>query len=126
MPKKQRNGVSRTWHGSRWLSPRLRLAIYLRDGFLCLACGVSLSNAKPADITLDHIRPHSLHGEHKCPSNLYTCCRSCNSSRKAQRLALWASGNAVKLIRKHTRRSIKRYLRLATALLAERQQGCGS
>ncbi len=57
-----------------------RIAIYLRDGFTCYLCGRQVQLKK--DASLDHIDPTW----DNAPTNLITCCRSCNSSRKKQPL----------------------------------------
>lgn len=61
-----------------WIRQEKRLAIYLRDGLACAYCGVSVEEG--AQLTLDHIKPHSLGGTNK-ETNLVTCCLKCNSSR---------------------------------------------
>jgi 5-methylcytosine-specific restriction endonuclease McrA len=95
----------------------LRLAIYLRDRFTCLACCKDLSDADPRDITLDHIKPDSDGGGNE-PSNLYTCCRACNCSRQDKPLTRFAGPETRAHIRRNTRRSITRYRRLAKAIIA--------
>jgi len=66
-------------HGSKWIRPEKRLAIYVRDGFDCVYCrGVFPLGT---DLTLDHITPRSRGGSNDA-SNLVTCCFSCNSARQ--------------------------------------------
>lgn len=55
----------------------LRLAIYARDGWACLACQTT------KDLTLDHIWPWSKGGADS-EDNLQTLCRSCNSRKGAR------------------------------------------
>ena len=55
-----------------------RLAIYLRDGLACAYCGDSVENG--AELSLDHLKPHSQGGSNDA-SNLVTACRRCNCSR---------------------------------------------
>lgn len=58
----------------RWLPFALRARVFLRDGFVCLAC------ASRFDLTVDHIVPVVAGGgDHE--SNLQTLCRSCNSKK---------------------------------------------
>lgn len=95
----------------------LRLAIYLRDRFTCLFCCRDLHGAHPTDLTLDHVRSASDDGSND-PSNLYTCCRSCNCSRQDKPLRLVAGAQTRAHIRRNTARSIARYRRLARAILA--------
>lgn len=54
----------------QWIRSEKRLAIYLRDGFHCLACFRDLHGADPSDITLDHVVPCSKGGSNKA-SNLF-------------------------------------------------------
>jgi 5-methylcytosine-specific restriction endonuclease McrA len=95
----------------------LRLAVYLRDRFTCLYCLADLHDAHPTDITLDHVRCHADGGEN-APSNLITSCRRCNCSRQDTPLARFAGPETRKHIRRNTRRSIKKYRRLAKAIIA--------
>ena len=94
----------------------LRLAIYLRDGFCCIYCCRDLHGAHPTDITLDHLRPDSKGGSND-PANLITACRSCNCSRKDMPLSRFAGPECRAHIRRNTRRSIKKYRRLAKAII---------
>ena len=111
--KKSANGNN----GSKWIRPEKRLAIYLRDRFLCLYCLRDLHGVAPSDITLDHVKPGHFAGNHH-ESNLVTCCRSCNSSRQDKPLSRFAGPEAIAHIRRNTRRNLKPYLKLAKALIA--------
>lgn len=71
---------SKYQNGGRWIRAERRLAIYLRDGFECLVCAEPLMG-RPGRATLDHVVPRSRGGTHH-ESNLFTCCRSCNSRRQ--------------------------------------------
>lgn len=71
----------KAWPGGSWISPARRLAIYLRDRFVCQLCGRDLHDADACDVTLDHSRPRSRGGSHEA-TNLFTCCKSCNCSRQ--------------------------------------------
>lgn len=55
----------------------LRAFVFERDGRCCLECGVT------EDLTLDHIYPWSLGGQHTA-DNLRVLCRSCNSKKGAR------------------------------------------
>lgn len=101
----------------RWIRADKRLAIYLRDGFRCLCCGRDLHGADPRDVTLDHIVPVSKGGSNM-ESNVYTCCRSCNSSRAAKTLRAFIGAPGVANVRRYVRRALKRYLVLARGLMA--------
>lgn len=102
----------------RWIRPEKRLAINFRDRMTCLVCLRDLSGADPADITLDHIVPKADGGSNH-ESNLYTCCRHCNCSRQDKPLSRFASSEARQHIRRNARRSLRTYLKLAKAYLAD-------
>jgi hypothetical protein len=57
--------------------PEIRRAVFARDGHACLICGDT------DDLTLDHIWPQVLGGEHTM-ENLRVLCRSCNSRKGAR------------------------------------------
>lgn len=59
------------------ISPKVRLAIYERDGWRCVSCGSG------DDLTLDHIHPWILGGSDE-PANLQTMCRPCNCRKGAR------------------------------------------
>lgn len=107
-----------------WIRPVKRLAIYLRDGFTCLRCWRDLHGAAPAEVTLDHFRPRSRGGGNDA-TNLYTCCRSCNSARGAgaENLPGVIARAVTRRVRTHLRRSLTRYLVAARGLLAEKRTG---
>lgn len=109
--KKNRGSMA----GGGWIRAEKRLAIYLRDRFTCVYCLQDLHDAKPFDITLDHVQCRS-NGENNHESNLITACRSCNSARQDKPLTRFAGPETVKHIRRNTRRSLKKYLVLAKEL----------
>lgn len=92
---------------TRWCQKDKRTALYIRDQFTCLYCGVDLRDADPQDITLDHLEPRML-GEDGRPrvkvtadgrpindaSNLVTACRACNCSRGCRPWREFAPGGA--------------------------------
>lgn len=61
-----------------WITPKKRLAIYLRDGLACAYCGQGIEEG--AKLTLDHLACH-VDGGTNDATNLVTCCHRCNSSR---------------------------------------------
>jgi len=69
-------------HGSKWIRPAKRLAIYARDGFACVFCG------EEERLTLDHVLPREMGGTHK-ETNLVTACLSCNSAKRALTMRAW-------------------------------------
>lgn len=94
-----------------------RLAIYLRDNFRCVYCVTDLRSVHPNDITLDHIVPAIDGGTH-AETNLITACRSCNCSRQDTPVTRFASPEALKQIRRNTRRSLTKYRTMAKALIS--------
>ncbi len=71
-------GLGTGYQGSKWITRKKRLAIYLRDGLACAYCGATIEDG--AMLTLDHIIPH-CEGGSNAETNLVTACRKCNSSR---------------------------------------------
>ena len=61
----------------RTISPRIRAAVYARDGHRCLYCGTSRR------LSLDHIHPFSKGGTDTM-ENLQTLCVYCNSRKGAK------------------------------------------
>lgn len=100
-----------------WIRKTTRLAVYLRDGFRCVYCCKDLHGAHPMDVTLDHIRCQSDGGTHAV-TNLVTSCRSCNCSRQDTPIGRFASAEVRGDIRRLTRRNMKKYRRLANAILS--------
>ncbi|MFQ3583430.1 MAG: HNH endonuclease [Cyanobacteriota bacterium] len=67
------------YSGQRILIPAVvREYILQRDGFRCLGCGKTASQAK---LQIDHIVPIA-HGGSNDISNLQTLCRDCNLRKK--------------------------------------------
>ena len=110
---KRRQGKAQA--SGQWCRSDLRLALYLRDRFACLYCGRDLSDAAPADITLDHLLPRSAGGSNEA-TNLVTACRSCNSARGAKPWLDYATGGAHDRIEQQRHRPLNR--KLAKAILA--------
>lgn len=115
------------WQGSNWIRQEKRLAIYLRDGLACVYCGASVEDG--AQLSLDHVRPHSLGGGNDA-SNLATCCSRCNSSRGNRPVAEFAvavagylnHGVTAEEITRHVHNTTRRVLPLdeAKTLIARR------
>ncbi len=100
-----------------WIRPEKRLAIYLRDSFRCVYCCKDLHGAHPQDITLDHVTCKADGGSNS-ETNLVTACRSCNCARQDKPLARFASREVRADVRRLTRRSLKRYVVLAKAIIS--------
>lgn len=73
-----------SWKGGGWVRPTTRLAIYLRDDFTCVYCGIS-ARAHPICLSLDHLDRSGGNAA----SNLATCCFRCNDRRNGSTLAAW-------------------------------------
>ena len=107
-----------SWTGMNWIRQDKRLAIYLRDGLSCCYCGASVEQG--AQLSLDHVKPHSKGGSNKA-TNLVTCCTRCNSARQDRPVAEFARGVANYLgvdaaeIVAHVRRVRRRQLPRAEA-----------
>lgn len=71
------------WQGMNWIRQEKRLAIYIRDNFICQHCQLNLQTIQPGDglrIELDHLTPVSKGGSNH-QSNLVTSCSKCNLER---------------------------------------------
>lgn len=85
-------------HGSRWIRPEKRAALYERDGWECAYCGRGprdKRNPKQASVvlTLDHLVPRVQGGDNDA-HNLVTACKTCNSSRQDRPWRDYATGGA--------------------------------
>ena len=102
--------------------PETRLAIKLRDEFLCLYCGADLSDAAFNEVTVDHLKAQTKRGTHNKSNNVITACRSCNCSRQDkpwQPFAIRMGGRvAVARILRNTARDIRPYRQRAKKMLA--------
>ena len=83
-----------SWQGMNWIRQEKRLAIYLRDGLACAYCGAGVESG--AQLSLDHLIPHSAGGSNH-ETNLVTCCSRCNSSRGDRPVEEFAQGVAAYL-----------------------------
>ena len=95
---------------SKWIRPEKRLAIILRDNSKCLICG------EHNDLTLDHYIPRSKGGSNK-KQNIFTSCRSCNSSRGNKDLHSFVSKHVYLRINRYRKRSIRKTLIKAKQIL---------
>jgi len=117
------------WQGMNWITQKKRLAIYLRDGCACAYCGTTIEDG--AQLTLDHLKPHSKGGTN-VETNLVTCCKRCNDSRGARALGTFCTAVAAYLnhgvdpfrilnhVRTCTRRALKPFIAEAKQLVERR------
>ena len=129
MPKAKMIGKKRDNkknHGSKWIRPEKRLAIYLRDGMCCAYCGATVESSKKP-LSLDHLVPASKGGGNH-EGNLITCCLKCNSRRGDMDLDKWLNqelGNEQRavaiFIQEHTAKDLKPYKVEAKAIIARRR-----
>lgn len=108
--RKRANGKQ----SGHWITASRRLAIYLRDGFLCQYCGRDLHRAHAREVTLDHLKPRIKGGTHES-GNLVTACHRCNSKRQDKPWRSYATGGAIERIVRTVRRKVN--LELATAII---------
>jgi HNH endonuclease len=66
----------------------LRDAVYERDGFACVYCGITGDQEQGVVITVDHVVPVYFGGSH-LGSNLVTACDTCNWMKSIYPLDLW-------------------------------------
>lgn len=100
---------NRPGRSSKFVTRLTRLAIYLRDNFVCAYCGVNLASAPPNAVTLDHLTPRSRGGSNK-PANLVTACARCNFTRKATSVRRYATAAAYARINRVRRRALNKAL----------------
>jgi 5-methylcytosine-specific restriction endonuclease McrA len=118
-----KNGKHHT-KGGKWCSRRVRLAIFLRDGGMCLYCLKDLHHTDPRDVTIDHVAPRSDGGTDD-PKNLALCCRTCNCRKQNLPLARFAGPETVAHVKRNCKRSMAKYLKLADAMISGKT-GAGS
>jgi hypothetical protein len=85
-----------TWGG---LMPRtLRVALYLRAGLRCEACGYEADTlrGRACKLSLDHLVPLASGGAVNDPRNLIVLCKRCNSSKRHLSLVIWLKGGGHK------------------------------
>lgn len=92
--------------GSNWIRRTKRQAIYAADGFLCVYCGVSVSQGDRRGVasvsgtqlaTLDHVVSIERGGDNST-ENLLTSCLSCNASKGDSRLGAWLAQSNARLL----------------------------
>lgn len=122
--RKRRSAHTPAAKGSKWIRPATRWAIYLRDNFACVYC-----SHVGGKLSLDHV--HAVKGARRNnhPSNLVTCCVSCNSAKQSRSRIDWyaylaAQGALVATIRRRIARHTKLPIdRVRGRFLAEARRG---
>lgn len=101
------NGELRVWHGSKWIRPDKRLAIYMRDGWRCVYCKKNLRSVKPKYRTLDHVTPVARGGSN-AETNLVTACKACNDAKKDTTVGAFCVARRLDFIKVQTRVDVQR------------------
>lgn len=81
----------KSWNGMNWIRQEKRLAIYMRDGFACAYCGVSVEQG--AALQLDHVLPVERDGKNDA-TNLVTACERCNNAKGMRNVAEFCRATA--------------------------------
>lgn len=102
-------------HGSKWIRPERRFAIYARDGFECVYCLVDVT---VTGATLDHVVCREAMGTH-ASDNLVTACVSCNSRRRDKAIHLFATEAQLVRVWRQTRKPVD--IALGKRLVAARK-----
>jgi 5-methylcytosine-specific restriction endonuclease McrA len=118
----RKRAASRFQPTGQWIRSEKRLAIYLRDRFRCAYCQGDLHDARPSEITLDHLETRSNGGMNH-ESNLVTACLSCNSRRRDASWMDFASPKAVKAILRQRAKDLAPYLMMARNLMSRKEGG---
>jgi len=90
---------------SNYVTKQKRLAIYKRDQFSCLFCGVGIKR-DVSILSLDHLQARSKNGNHSSAKNLVCSCRECNNAKANKTLSQFA--REIGLHPKQLKRRIKK------------------
>ena len=110
--KKQRRRGPNSLNGKNWLRPSKRLAIYIRDEYMCLCCGRDLRDSPPKTMCLDHLIPRSKGGTDDA-RNIVTICSACNTSRSDKPWRQHYPAERHAIILRNRKRKLKRALALS-------------
>jgi len=137
MSKRYNNSNHPARKGGTWggLMPRtLRVALYLRAGMRCEACGYQATTlrGRACGLSLDHLIPLFSGGLVDDPKNLVVLCRRCNSSKRHWALSHWlkkgghrslglarSARSTNSVLKAQARRSMTRHLKVAAALVSD-------
>lgn len=89
--------------GSKWIRPRVRRAIYHRDGHRCAYC--ERKSSKRVLLSLDHLTTRARGGDDD-PSNLITACIRCNVERGTLSLTAYVGKSRARTLRLRARREL--------------------
>lgn len=111
-------------HGMNWIRQEKRLALYMRDNFACVYCGLGIEELD-VPLSLDHV----IHRGGNDPSNLVTACYNCNSVKKNLKLEKFLSlemsdrraALAARRVERALRKPWKHLLPEARKIIAERK-----
>lgn len=105
-----------------WIRQEKRLAIYIRDNFICQHCQLDLKvhikEGSDLRIELDHLKPVSAGGTNEA-NNLVTSCSKCNNQRGPIPLFTYHSIEYAKVLVEQAALPIN--VPLAKQILAERK-----
>jgi 5-methylcytosine-specific restriction endonuclease McrA len=99
--------------GGKWIAPKKRKAIYIRDDLACVYCKDDINDG--IEFTLDHVIPQELGGSNAA-TNLVTACKKCNSQKQNKSLSqfmkyLEKKGIDTKKVKNRVRRNTRRKLK---------------
>lgn len=100
--------------------PELRLALYMRDGFICQHCLEDMSGRDPNDLNLDHLIPQSQGGTND-PTNLFLSCQWCNKRRQDKPIEVFHAHNHDAIVRIVTTVGKPLNRKLAKSIVSERK-----
>lgn len=111
------------WQGMNWITQHKRLAIYIRDNFICQHCQLDLKlyvkEGSGLRIELDHLTPHSQGGDNSA-ENLVTSCNKCNLARSDKNIYVFHSLEYANALYEQARLPLN--IPLAKQILAERKE----
>ena len=118
MAKKKYTNGNKANSGGKWITPKRRKAIYLRDDLKCIYCQDGIEDG--IIFTLDHLIPQELGGDNSS-TNLVTACKSCNSMKGSKSLKAFYTylknkgidtSKIARRIRRNTRRKLRGNFRI--------------
>ena len=110
---KKHGNTNQANYGGKWITPKRRRAVYMRDDLRCVYCDKGIEDG--IVFTLDHLLPQELGGTN-ATTNLVTCCKTCNSAkgiRTVRQFFVYLRDNGVNTdkIGNRVRRNLRRKLK---------------